>query len=76
MPTRTSDEINVLAPVPTTTGAMDINQPYPPHYFQQKLYPFPPDTIMYIIIALKAKTSTVAIKHQTFTGNVTMVKQQ
>ena len=62
MPTRTSLMNNVLASVPTTTDAMDINQPYPPHYFQQKLYPYH-QTPSYIIIALKVKTSLTAVSN-------------
>jgi len=59
MPTHTYLMNNALASVPTTTGAMDINQPYPPHYFQQKLYPSH-QIPLYITIALKAKTSLTA----------------
>ena len=62
MPTHTYLMTNELASVPTTTGVMDINQPYPPHYFRQKLYPSH-QTPLYITIALKVKTSLTAVSN-------------
>ena len=74
MPTHTSLMNNVLASVPTTTGAMDINQPYPPHLLSTKAVSVSPDAVVYNYRIESKDLVNGRIKHQTFTGNVTMVK--